>query len=108
MRSLLRTGFGLLILAFVLIGLSYGMLRAQGGTARSDHIRTRIVGDETRPVTRQVRAVELSGPIDLTLRYAIASRSRSSSPCRGSNGSASTAAATPASTAFRASGSNWN
>jgi hypothetical protein len=69
MRSLLRTGFGLLILAFVLIGLSYGMLRAQGGTARSDHIRTRIVGDETRPVTRQVRAVELSGPIDLTLRY---------------------------------------
>jgi hypothetical protein len=69
MRSLLRTGFGLLILAFVLIGLSYGMLRAQGGAARSDHIRTRIVGDETRPVTRQVRAVELSGPIDLTLRY---------------------------------------
>jgi hypothetical protein len=69
MRSLIRTGFGLLILALVLIGLSYGMLRAQGGSARSDHIRTRIVGDETRPVTRQVRAVELSGPIDLTLRY---------------------------------------
>jgi len=69
MRSLLRTGFGLLILAFVLIGLSYGMLRAQGGSAHNDHIRTRIVGDETRPITRQVRAVELSGPIDLTLRY---------------------------------------
>jgi hypothetical protein len=66
MRSLLRVGFGLLVLAFVLIGLSYGALRTQGGTARMD---ARIVGDETRQVTRQVRAVELSGPIDLTLRY---------------------------------------
>jgi hypothetical protein len=66
MRSLLRVGLGLLLLAFVLIGLSYGVLRAQGGSARMD---ARIVGDETRSVTRQVRAVELSGPIDLTLRY---------------------------------------
>ena len=66
MRSLLRVGFGLLILAFVLIGLSYGALRAQGGSARLD---ARIVGEQSRPVTRQVRAVELSGPIDLTLRY---------------------------------------
>lgn len=66
MRSLLRIGFGLLVLAFVLIGLSYGALRAQGGSARMD---ARIVGEETRPVTRQARAVELSGPIDLTLRY---------------------------------------
>lgn len=66
MRSLLRVGFGLLVLAFVLIGLSYGALRTQGGTAR---LEARLVGDETRQVTRQVRAVELSGPIDLTLRY---------------------------------------
>lgn len=66
MRSLLRVGLGLLVLAFVLIGLSYGVLRAQGGTARMD---ARMVGDETRTVTRQARAVELSGPIDLTLRY---------------------------------------
>ncbi|MGJ9416373.1 head GIN domain-containing protein [Massilia sp. CMS3.1] len=66
MRSLLRVGFGLLILAFVLIGLSYGALRAQGGSARLD---ARIVDEQSRPVTRQVRAVELSGPIDLTLRY---------------------------------------
>ena len=66
MRVLLRVGMGLLLLAFVLIGLSYGVLRAQGGSAR---LEARIVGDETRTVTRQVRAVELSGPIDLTLRY---------------------------------------
>ncbi len=66
MRSLIRVGTGLLLLAFVLIGLTWGVLRAQGGTARMD---ARIVGEETRPVTRQVRAVELSGPIDLTLRY---------------------------------------
>ncbi|KQQ97485.1 GIN domain-containing protein [Massilia sp. Leaf139] len=66
MRSYLRVGLGLLVLAFVLIGLAYGALRAQGGSARLD---ARIVGEETRQVTRQVRAVELSGPIDLTLRY---------------------------------------
>jgi hypothetical protein len=66
MRSLLRIGFGLLILAFVLIGLSWGVLRAQGGTARMD---AHFVGDETRKITREARAVELSGPIDLTLRY---------------------------------------
>ncbi|MET0980830.1 MAG: DUF2807 domain-containing protein, partial [Telluria sp.] len=66
MRSLLKIGLGLLALAFVLIGLSYGALRAQGGSARFDG---RIVDEETRTVTREVRAVELSGPIDLTLRY---------------------------------------
>jgi hypothetical protein len=66
MRSLFRVALSLLLLAFVLIGLSYGVLRAQGGSARMD---ARIVGDETRSVTRQVRAVELSGPIDLRLRY---------------------------------------
>lgn len=66
MRSLLKLGLGLLALAFVLIGLSYGALRAQGGSARLD---ARIVDEETRSVTREVRAVELSGPIDLTLRY---------------------------------------
>jgi hypothetical protein len=66
MRTLLRVGLGLLLLAFVLIGLSYGALRSHGGSAR---LEARIVGDETRTITRQVRAVELSGPIDLTLRY---------------------------------------
>jgi len=66
MRALLRVGLGLLLLAFVLIGLSYGVLRAQGGSGR---LEARLAGDETRPITREVRAVELSGPIDLVLRY---------------------------------------
>ena len=68
MRALLRVGLGLLLLAFVLIGLSYGVLRAQGGGGRFE---ARLAGDETRPVTRAVRAVELSGPIDLVLRYGV-------------------------------------
>jgi len=66
MRALLRVGLGLLLLAVVLIGLSYAVLRSQGGAGR---LEARIVGDQTRGVTREVRAVELTGPIDLTLRY---------------------------------------
>ena len=69
MRALLRVGLGLLLLAFVLIGLSYGALRAQGGSGRLTGDGARLVGDETRKIDRQVRAVELSGPIDLVLRY---------------------------------------
>jgi hypothetical protein len=69
MRALLRVGLGLLLLAFVLIGLSYGVLRAQGGSARLAGDGVRLSGDETRAITREVRAVELSGPIDLVLRY---------------------------------------
>lgn len=63
MRTLLKVGSGLLVLAFVLIGIFYGVLRANA-TPEGRTIRT-----ETRPVGQQVRAVEVSGPIDLTLRY---------------------------------------
>jgi hypothetical protein len=66
LRALLRVGFALMLLALVLIALCYGMLRAQGTTGRGD---TRIVDSERRSITREVQAVELSGPIDLTLRY---------------------------------------
>lgn len=66
MRTLFRVGLSLLVLAFVLIGLSYGVLRAQGVSVRHEG---RMVGEETRPVKRDIRAVELSGPIDLTLHY---------------------------------------
>jgi hypothetical protein len=65
-RTLFRVALSLLVLAFVLIGLSYGMLRAQGVSVRHEG---RIVSEETRPIGRDIRAVELSGPIDLTLRY---------------------------------------
>lgn len=66
MRTLLRIGMSLLVLALVLIGLSYSMLRAQGVSVRHEG---RMVSEETRPVKRDVRAVELSGPIHMTLQY---------------------------------------
>ncbi|NNG25762.1 GIN domain-containing protein [Telluria aromaticivorans] len=66
MRGLLKVGFSLLVLAVVLIGLSYGMLRANGVAAASEG---RQVTSETREVPPGVNAVDLNGPIDLTLRY---------------------------------------
>ncbi|MFL6673602.1 MAG: head GIN domain-containing protein [Massilia sp.] len=68
MRSLLKIGFALLVMAFVLIGLSFGMLRAQGlsGPANPEG---RMLSNETRAVGKSISGVELTGPIDLTLRY---------------------------------------
>jgi hypothetical protein len=68
MRSLLKMGFGLLVLACVLIGLSYSMLRADGVQTGARPER-RALGSEPRVLARGIAAVELSGPIDLTLRY---------------------------------------
>jgi uncharacterized membrane protein len=68
MRSLLKIGVGLLILALVLIGLSYSMLRADGVQAGA-RLDRRAVASETRVLASGIEAVELSGPIDLTLRY---------------------------------------
>lgn len=65
MRALLRVGLGLLVLAFVLIGLAYAALRS-GGVPGGER---RVSAEESREVGREVRAVELSGPIDLVLRY---------------------------------------
>lgn len=66
MRTLFKIGLSLLVLAFVLIGLSYSVLRAQGVSIRHEG---RMVSEETRPIKRDIRAVELRGPIDLTLHY---------------------------------------
>ncbi|MEX5748823.1 DUF2807 domain-containing protein [Massilia sp. X63] len=66
MRALLRVGFSLLLLAFVLIGLSYAALRANGVTAAAEGRR---VASETREVPAGVNAVDLDGPINLSLRY---------------------------------------
>ena len=68
MRSLLKIGFSLLVLALVLIGVSYSMLRADGVQAGARPER-RAVASEPRVLARGIEAVELSGPIDLTLRY---------------------------------------
>jgi hypothetical protein len=69
MRALLKVGISLLLLAVVLIGLSYAALRANGVTAASEG---RQVAAETREVPAGVNAVELEGPIDLTVRYGAA------------------------------------
>ena len=67
MRTLMKVGFALLVLAFVLIGLSYSMLKAQGisGPVSSG---IREVASETRPVSADIQEIELDGPIDMTLR----------------------------------------
>lgn len=66
MRALLKTGFSLLLLAFVLIGLSYAALRANGVAAASEG---RQVASEKRELPAGVNAIDLDGPIDLTVRY---------------------------------------
>lgn len=67
MRALMKVGFGLLVLAFMLIGLSYSILRAQG-TAGTANPEGRMIASETRKLDGKIDAVELSGPIDMTLR----------------------------------------
>jgi hypothetical protein len=69
MRGLFKVGFSLLVLAFVLIGLSYAALRANGVSAAAEG---RQLSSETRQVPAGVNAVDLDGPIDLTLRYGAA------------------------------------
>ena len=67
MRALIKTGFALLLLALLLIGASYSMLRAQGaGGAASPG--SRLVDTEKRTLGASIDEVELSGPINLTLR----------------------------------------
>jgi mannose-6-phosphate isomerase-like protein (cupin superfamily) len=67
MRTLLKIGFGLLVLAFVLIGLTFSMLRSQGVNTRGQ-TEGRELSSETRPVTAAVTEIELGGAIDMTLR----------------------------------------
>jgi hypothetical protein len=67
MRALMKVGLSLLVLAFLLIGLSYSMLRAQGISGPSNPAG-RMLQSETRSLGKGVRAIDLGGPIDLTLR----------------------------------------
>jgi hypothetical protein len=68
MRGLLKIGFGLLVMALVLIGASYSLLRAQGVSGPANP-EGRMMSSETRSVDKGISAVELSGPIDLTVTY---------------------------------------
>ena len=75
MRTLVKIGFGLLVLAFVLIGLTFSMLRAQGVNTRNQ-TEGRDLSSETRPVNASITEIDMSGAIDLTLRQgAVASMS---------------------------------
>lgn len=67
MRSLLRVALALLLLAVLLTGLSYSMLRAQGPAVPAN-LEGRKVTTETRGVSGGVANIDLNGPIDLSLR----------------------------------------
>ncbi|MFL6710324.1 MAG: GIN domain-containing protein [Massilia sp.] len=67
MKTLFRVGLSLLVLAFILIGLSYSMLRAKGVSSPVS-VTGRDLESVTRQVGAQVRVIDLNGPIDLTVR----------------------------------------
>jgi hypothetical protein len=71
MRALMKVGFGLLLLALLLIGASYSILRAQD-TGNGASPGSRLVATEKRPLGASVAEVEVSGPINLTLRQGTA------------------------------------
>jgi len=66
MRALMKIGAGLLVLAFVLIGVTYSMLKAYGSTSPTS-VAGRSLGGETRKIDAMATVVDLNGPIDLTL-----------------------------------------
>lgn len=68
MRALLKFGFSLLLLAMVLTTVGYVVLRNHGVNG-SINPGSRLMASDTRSVTKNVTAVEVSGPIDLTVRY---------------------------------------
>lgn len=67
MRTLFKVGMSLLVLAFLLIGLSYSMLKTQGISGASSAVG-RNLESETRSIDAGIAAIELDGPIDLTVR----------------------------------------
>src|SRR5471032_2208773 len=67
MQALFKVGVTLMLLAFALIGVSYSLLRAQG-ISNPSSAAGRAQTSETRSISGAVANVQLSGPIDLTLR----------------------------------------
>lgn len=67
MKRLFKVGLSMFLLALVLIALSYTALRAKGISNPSSSAG-RAVRADTRPISAAVTHVDLSGPIDLTLR----------------------------------------
>ncbi|MEC5160750.1 hypothetical protein ACFDR9_000170 [Janthinobacterium sp. CG_23.3] len=71
MRTLIKVGVSLLLLAFALIGVSYTMLRAQG-LSNPGSAAGRAVRSEARTIGKNIHTIEVSGPIDLTVRQGLA------------------------------------
>ena len=67
MRTLIKIGFTLLVLALLLISAAYAAFRVHGIEAPVN-AEGRIVVTEQRPVTRDVTNIELTGPISMTVR----------------------------------------
>jgi hypothetical protein len=68
MRALLKIGFGLLMLSFVLTGVAYLVLRNHA-VLGAGNPEGRLLASETRQVSKAVTTVDLGGSIDLTVRY---------------------------------------
>ncbi|GGY14495.1 head GIN domain-containing protein [Pseudoduganella dura] len=66
-RTLVKVGLSLFVLALGLIGVSYSMLRAQG-VANPSTTAGRVTRTEARAIGYGITAIDLQGPIDLTLR----------------------------------------
>ncbi|TFW29830.1 DUF2807 domain-containing protein [Massilia arenosa] len=67
MRALLKLGFGLLVLAFFLIGAAYSALKTHG-TMEPATRESREVVTDARNVGKDVKSVQLDGPIELYVR----------------------------------------
>ncbi|MDC8756713.1 head GIN domain-containing protein [Janthinobacterium fluminis] len=66
MRTLIKVGISLLLLAFALIGVSYSVLRPQGGFNPGSGAG-RTVRTDVRALGKNITGVELLGPINLNL-----------------------------------------
>ncbi|TWI46674.1 putative autotransporter adhesin-like protein [Pseudoduganella flava] len=65
--TLVKIGLSLFVLALALIGVTYTMLRAQG-VANPSSTAGRVTRTEVREIGPGITAIDLQGPIDLTLR----------------------------------------
>ncbi|HEY0065207.1 MAG TPA: head GIN domain-containing protein [Telluria sp.] len=68
MRTLIKIGFSLLALSVVLIAIIFSFLRTHGSTGGRNHAEGREVASESRTITDSVTEIDLSGPINMTLR----------------------------------------
>lgn len=67
LRSLIKIGLSLLLLSFVLVGITYNLLKTYG-TASPTSTAGRTLSNETRKIDAMVTSLDLNGPIDLVLR----------------------------------------